>query len=729
MPSLLPLREPARLYPWILALALTLGRPSFADENGGLPGVEDAPDDSVATVSPATRSVAVSATASAPAPSSARVPRESDTILDLPGKSVQARRPINPFNSQIIRDRDLSLRMMLDPADVVKVTPGLFIGQHAGGGKANQYFIRGFDIDHGTDLALWIDGMPINNVSHGHGQGYADLHFLIPETIENVEVNKGPYYIEYGDFATAGAVRLDTRDAFKENRVSAMAGMFHTYRTLAMLTLKDAPLKPMIAAEAYRTDAPFKNPEDMERYNLYLKTPLLRDDVRSLEVTLMGYGAGWKGSGQIPEREVNAGRLDEYGSIDPSEGGSSQRYSASARYLAYPNDHEEWKASAYWIDYRLSLFSNFTFFANDPVHGDGINQRDDRSVAGLNASYKRKYDLLGLEAASAFGIGTRNDHIRNNLDYAEKRVVFAHAVDADIREGSLSVWYLQSVSPWKWLYAEAGIRGDHYGFDVTDRLHPEGDTTLTGVKDASLLSPKVNVVVTPLPGTDIYLNYGEGFHSNDARGVTSKTDPARPLTKARGYEAGARTNLFHRLDLAASIWRLDLDGELVWVGDGGGTEEKGASERLGVDLEARVQILSWLWADFDMTKSSSEYARNAGNGTAVALAPRLTWSGGLSMRHPAGFFGSLRGQHLDDRPADEAGDFTARGFTVFDLGGGWRRGGWELDFNVANVFDADWRTAQFENDSRLPGESEPVTDIHFVPGAPRNVQATVKRFF
>lgn len=159
------------------------------------------------------------------------------------------------------------------------------------------------------------------------------------------------------------------------------------------------------------------------------------------------------------------------------------------------------------------------------------------------------------------------------------------------------------------------------------------------------------------------------------------------------------------------------------------SKQKGASERLGVDLEARVQILSWLWADFDMTKSSSEYARNAGNGTAVALAPRLTWSGGLSMRHPAGFFGSLRGQHLDDRPADEAGDFTARGFTVFDLGGGWRRGGWELDFNVANVFDADWRTAQFENDSRLPGESEPVTDIHFVPGAPRNVQATVKRFF
>jgi outer membrane receptor protein involved in Fe transport len=288
---------------------------------------------------------------------------------------------------------------------------------------------------------------------------------------------------------------------------------------------------------------------------------------------------------------------------------------------------------------------------------------------------------------------------------------------------------MQSVSPWKWLYLEAGVRGDHYGFDVTDRLHPEGDSTLTGVKDASMMSPKVNVVVTPLDGTDIYLNYGEGFHSNDARGITSKTDPARPLTKARGYEVGVRTNALKRVDLATSLWKLDMEGEFVWVGDEGGTEENIPSERLGVDLEARVQILPWLWADFDMTKSSSEYIKNAGNGTAVALAPRLTWTGGISWRHKSGLFGSLRGQHLDNRPADEAGNFTAKGFTVFDLGTGYRFGRYELDVNVANLFNADWRTAQFENVSRLPGEARPVTDIHFVPGAPINVQGVAKYYF
>jgi hypothetical protein len=404
------------LKPIFPAAFFALGLPLcvLAHEAGELPSVEDAAEDSAqAATAPKTRLPA-------------------DSALILPSATATARRPVNPFNAQVIRDRDLSLRMMLDPADVVKVTPGLFVGQHAGGGKANQYFIRGFDIDHGTDLALWLDGMPINNVSHAHGQGYADLHFLIPEIIENVEVNKGPYYAEYGDFATAGAVRLDTREAFKENRVSAAAGMFDTYRTLALLTLKDAPMKPMIAAEVYRSDGPFINPEDMERYNLFLKTPLIHDEATHLDFTLMGYGAGWNGSGQIPERAVSAG-LDKYGSIDPSEGGSSQRHSASVDYSSLPNANEEWRASAYWIDYRLSLYSDFTFFARDSVHGDEINQRDDRTVAGMNASYKRKYGFGRVEAASTFGIGMRNDAIHNALDYAEKRVVFAHAADADVR--------------------------------------------------------------------------------------------------------------------------------------------------------------------------------------------------------------------------------------------------------------------------------------------------------
>ena len=241
-------------------------------------------------------------------------------------------------------------------------------------------------------------------------------------------------------------------------------------------------------------------------------------------------------------------------------------------------------------------------------------------------------------------------------------------------------------------------------------------------------------MITPVARTDIYLNYGEGFHSNDARGVTSQTDPARPLTKARGYEIGTRTNVWNRLDLAASLWQLDLEGEYVWVGDGGFTEENGSTRRRGVDFETRLQMLSWLWADFDMTLCTAEFTQNAGNGTAVALAPRRTLAGGLSARHASGLYGSLRAQSIDTRPADEANDFQAKGFTVVDLSAGYRRKQWELNLNVGNLLNTEWYTAQFENDSRIrqPGgglEPATVTDMHVVPGSPINIQAALKKYF
>ena len=304
----------------------------------------------------------------------------ADTLPLAPANAYR-HRAVTASNSQTLRDRDLSLRMMTDPGDVVKVTPGLFTGQHAGGGKANQYFIRGFDADHGTDLALWFDGMPVNMVSHGHGQGFADLHFIIPELVEQVQVNKGTFDIEYGDLATAGSVSMRTREYPKENVVSATGGMFNTTRLLTILS-PSGPAKPMLAAEVYRSDGPFKNPEDMERYNLFLKTPVLQTASTNMDITLMAYGSGWNGSGQIPQRTIDSGLVDRFGSLDPSEGGSSQRYSASMDYLSLPNPKEELKASAYLIGYRLSLFSDFTFFATDSVDGDEINQRDDRVVAG-----------------------------------------------------------------------------------------------------------------------------------------------------------------------------------------------------------------------------------------------------------------------------------------------------------------------------------------------------------
>jgi outer membrane receptor protein involved in Fe transport len=654
-------------------------------------------------------------------------------ILEVAPVTTRGQRPVTASNSQTIRDRDLSLRMITDPADILKVTPGLFVGQHAGGGKANQYFIRGFDIDHGTDLALWFDGMPINNVSHGHGQGYADFHFIIPELVDQVEVNKGPTAIRYGDFATAGSVSMTTRDRLKENQVFLSGGMLNTQRALALMTL-NIPAHPLFAFEVYHSDGPYKNPEDMDRFNLFLKAPLLRSHTHSLSLTLMGYGAGWNGSGQIPMRALDNGWVDRYGSEDPSEGGSSQRHSVSFHYAAARGDREEIEATAYVVHYRLSLFSNFTFFANDSVNGDQINQRDDRILTGFQATYGRRHHVVGLPAKAEFGMASRNDRIQTNLDHTAERRVLDRTVDAEVREGSLSAWVMESANPFPWLYAEAGVRADHFGFHTVDHRNDTGAASVTGIRDATIYSPKVNIVFTPAPNTDLYLNYGEGFHSNDARGVTSPVDPARPLTKARGYEVGARTHLWNRWDLATSLWQLDLDGEFVWVGDGGFTEENGATRRRGIDFETRLEILKWLWADFDMTLCQARFTQNAGNGTAVALAPRRTMAGGISARHGSGLYGSVRAQSLDTRPADEANDFKAKGFTVVDLSAGYRRGNWEAVVNVGNLLNTEWYTAQFENDSRVrrpDGNLEPVavTDMHVVPGPPVNVKGGVKMYF
>lgn len=650
---------------------------------------------------------------------------------EMPEVVVNAPLPYTAASSQVIRDRDLKLRGIIQPSDIIKVTPGLYTGQHAGGGKANQYFLRGFDADHGTDVAFWLDGMPINNVSHGHGQGYTDLHFIIPELVDRVEVNKGPYFTEYGDFATAGAVQMRTRTDVPENYVYGFGGSFGTYRMLNVLTLPKSEHKPVFAAEVSGQDGPFVHPEGLQRYNLFFRTSFWNKPASDLSLTLMSYGSGWHGSGQIPLREVQAGRLDPFDSIDSTEGGNSQRQSASLLYKARPNGRDEWTTSAYAINYRLALYSNFTFYARDPVNGDQIEQNDQRVTLGAQSAYRIERDALGTTWKTTFGAQTRHDKIHNELNYDIARQRLSQAVNADIRQGSLATYAQEEVVPTSWFRIVAGLRADYYGFDVEDKLNvaPSTATNTSGVKQASIISPKANFIFTPLQNWDIYLNYGEGFHSNDARGIVQAQNAATPLTKARGYEVGSRTRLFERLDLAVALWRLDLDSELVWSGDAGGTEDSGRTKRYGIDAELRYQVLDWLWSDFDITQSKARFVNNAGNGDAVALAPTRTISGGLSAMHSSGLYGSLRCEHIGERPAIEDESLTAEGFTLFDFSSGYRRKNWEFTFYVKNLFNTTWRQAQFANESQSRGEAAPVNDIHFVPGEPRGYYGGVKYYF
>jgi outer membrane receptor protein involved in Fe transport len=632
--------------------------------------------------------------------------------------------------------------------DILQVVPGLYTNQHAGGGKANQYFLRGFDADHGTDVALSVDGVPVNMVSHGHGQGYADLNWIIPELIERVEVSKGTYSAQHGDFATAGAINLVTRRNFEKSQVTLGGGSFETWRGLFIAAPDVEGWEPVIAGQVYGTNGPFDRPERLQRFSLFAQVTRALSERPSLSMTFTSYGSGWNASGQIPLREVRAGQLSRFGEVDPDEGGNSQRHSLYGTWRALTEDGGEVRLMAYAVQYQFNLFSNFTFFSRDPDNGDMIEQNDARTLAGLQASYRFRHQWRDMAFETTFGTQLRTDVISNSLFHDRARERLSRVVDASVREGSLGLYAQEDITLTPWLRAVLGLRGDLFGFDVDDHLEDLGtqDTKSSGTRQAARVSPKASLVFGAIPDTELYLNAGAGFHSNDARGVVRQPDPVTPMTLARGYELGARTRLFEALDLAGSFFLLDLDSELVWVGDEGTTEARGPTRRRGLEAEARLRILPWLFADADLTVSRATFVENAGNGDAVALAPTVIVAGGVSARHPSGAYGRIGVLHLADRPATEDRFLTAEGFTRMDATVGYRTSWFDASLGLQNVLNTEWREAQFANVSRLPGELGPEScpagtrparedtfqgceDLHFTPGAPFNAQASISFFF
>jgi len=670
----------------------------------------------------------------------ARDPRR----VRLPETVVEGARPFTAASSLSVRNRDFMMRPIRRPADILEVAPGLIVIQHAGGGKANQYLLRGFDADHGTDIAIDYDGIPINNVSHAHGQGFADINFVIPETIERVEVDKGPYFVEYGDFATAGAVNLVPRRLPYENSATFQAGRFNIYRGLAMGGGAIPGLEGvegMIAVEGYGQDGPFENPEDMARYSLFSR---LAHDAGpwSSDLTFTSYRASWNASGQIPLRAVREGVIDRFGSIDPTEGGTSQRHMLYARTFWRPDAETEARGLVYGMYYDLDLFSNFTFFLRDPVNGDQIEQKDKRWRGGAEAALMRRYQPGGFDLETTGGLGVRGDDILGNqLNYTKQRGFLSKQTDHGIGVVDTYAYGLADVTWTPWLRTLVGLRFDDIWIDVGNRLEDVAPLDLRGegTDNDYMFSPKASVVLSPwadsdsaLAPTQFFLNYGEGFHSNDARGVVRDVQPVDLITKARGGEIGMRSRFLDRLDLAMSVWLLDLDSEIVFVGDEGTTEPSGATRRIGGELEVRFRILDWLFFDVDYTETRGRFRFEPDDADDIPLAPRWTVSGGLAARREDRWFGSLRCRAISARPANEDGSLTAAGYTVWDLqlGKVWEiPPGWlggrvtavRTQIDITNLFDVDYREAQFATTSRLPFETEPVDDIGFTPGYPLTV--------
>jgi outer membrane receptor protein involved in Fe transport len=635
--------------------------------------------------------------------------------------------PTSAATEQTRWQKDLESLPWNTPSDVLKLTPGLIIGQHHGGGKADQILFRGFDSDHGTDFAVFVDGIPVNMVSHAHGQGYADLHWLIPETIERVEIYKGPYFVHLGDFATTGAMNIVTKQRAKDNSLTLSGGGYNTQRYVGIFSPPEGTtLRPYIAGEIYYNDGPFKNPNGYIRYNILSKFGLWSTADSDLSFLGTFFKTDWNASGEIPARSVRSGEIGRFGSFDPSEGGKSERQNLSLIYR-YADANQALNAQTWASWYQLHLWSNFTLFLNDPVNGDGVEQNDKRFLAGNDIHYRRNYNLRGLPMESFIGFQSRFDHIRVGLFNQTDRRRRETVQNNNVQQTNLGWFAQQEIRPTRWLRTQFGVRMDNFWYDVGQI----GTVTepVSGKGSATIVNPKLNFVFTPFndtkvaKATSLFLNFGGGYHSNDARVFVQ--DPKKKIPRYWGGELGAKSRFFDGLNVTLSYWRSYLETELVFVGDEGTFEPSGPSRRHGIESEFRYEILPWLSYDLDLSYTWARFL----NGDRVPLAPRFLAFTGITARHDSGLQARLQMRHIGRRYGIKDGSILTPSSTIFDvfLKYVWER--YEFFIQVQNLANKKWRAAEHVFESRTPGEVagglSGRLDSHFTPGDPFTVKAGV----
>jgi hypothetical protein len=651
--------------------------------------------------------------------------------LNMREIGVSAERPVAASSQQFIPDKEILLQPQGRPAQVLRLIPGMITVEHSGGaGKADQYFLRGFDADHGTDVAFFNDGMPINFRSHAHGQGYTDLNFIIPETIEGLDAYKGAYHVEHGDFSTAGAVNFRTREVVREGLVQAAGGQFDTQRYLLMLSPTKDKVRTLFAAEGYYTNGPFQNDNRYFRANLLGKMTMNPTSRSELSLTGTFQKSQWNASGEIPLRAVQDGSLDRFGAIDPSEGGRTTRSTARLNYHYDTPSGGQFFANAYGQYYKFDLYTNFTFFLNDPANGDGIQQSDRRWMYGGDIGYRQPGRVLDVDGAVTIGVQSRVDDIHARLGTQTTRNPLGTTTDSDILEASYSPFLKLEVQPTPWMLLTGGVRSEVFTFDVRNRCQDCAEQP-AGTTSSGLVLPKANLILGPWFRTEFFANYGQGFHSNDARAAVAPG--SSPLARAKTYEVGLRSRPWgpERLELIATLWAIDLESELVFVGDEGTTEIRGATRRRGVEVAARGQIAGPLYFNGSVTWSHAEFT----NGDAIPLAPELTGFGALILRWPEGLTSQLQATYLGVRPLTEDRSITSPSWINFDLTERYQipiklsHGRLEAFLFIQNLFNTEWEQAVFAFESRLRNEPAGVTDIHFVPGNPRFVMGGVAWYF
>ena len=628
----------------------------------------------------------------------------------------------------LIGEQEISVRPLLRTGELMELVPGMVATQHSGNGKANQYFLRGFNLDHGTDFATFYDGMPVNMRTHGHGQGYTDINFIIPELVAQMAYKKGPYYAEIGDFSGAGSAFFTSKSQLEQGLAQITLGEDQYQRLLLANSHPEVKGgKLLYALEKHSYKGPWSDIyEDVDKFNMLLKHTQKRWG-GELSVSAMAYENSWNSADQIPQRAVASGLIDPLGSIDTDLGGRSSRYSLSATW-----NTQQGGLSIYAIDYGLNLFSNFTYFLDDPLNGDQYEQVDKRRIYGAAGHWHIDKQAM----RTTMGFETRYDDIDEVGLYKTLNKQRRGAVLSDqVNEASWAI-YLKNERDWTpALRTSLGARYDNYAFDVTGRI----DTNIHGInlrsnsgrRHADLLSFKGSITYQLNDVSELYIAAGQGFHSNDARGTTSMIDPndgnqatpVDPLVKSHGAELGMRFNIGAKLNTSLSVWRLTLDSELLFVGDAGNTEASRPSRRQGIELTSYYRINDIWTLDLEYAVTDSAFTDHSDDGDKVPGAINQVLQLGASASFGNHWSVSARVRHFGERPLVENNQIKSAPTSIVNLqvGKDWQSYGLKLE--LLNLFNSDDHDIDYFYVSRLPGEPlEGVEDRHFHPIEPRTLR-------
>jgi outer membrane receptor protein involved in Fe transport len=627
----------------------------------------------------------------------------------------------------------IEARTVYRPGELFESVPGLIVSQHSGEGKANQFYLRGFNLDHGTDLRTTIDGMPVNQRSHAHGQGWTDVNFLIPELADRLEYRKGPYYASEGDFSSAGAVSLKYVNTVPQGIASIGIGENAFRRALLVNSPRFASGHLLYAVEGLGNDGPFVNPDHFRKFNGVLRYSQ-GGQSDGFHITSMAYSAKWNATDQITQRAIDSGLIrNRFDAIDTTDGGSAHRYSLSAAWRT-SDERSSSKASAYLIDHKLNLFSNFTYFLDNPIDGDQFAQPDRRRTGGFDLSHTRQFTGLGIESENTFGAQFQTDNIFNGLLKTKARETIGTTRQDHITQSSIGV-YAENATKWTPRFRTvAGLRADAYRFSV------KGDNPdNAGKASDSIVNPKLSLIFGPWVKTEFFVNAGGGFHSNDARGTTIRVDPktrqavdrVTPLVRSKGGELGLRGNWLPGLQTSLSLYRLDLASELLFVGDAGTTEASRPSRRVGFELAHYYKLADWLTVDADIAFARARFRDNDAAGDRIPGAVEGVASFAVALDNIGPWFGAAQVRYFGPRPLIENNSQSSKSAATLNARLGYRiNSKMRVELDVFNLTNRQASSIDYFYASRLPGEpAEGIESIHFHPIESRSFRLSLTMRF